>query len=178
MRPLRWIGPGLAATLIACGGSGTQDLEDYVAKVRQRKSAPIEPLPDIKQVATYIYAPGDRRDPFVMDVRGQDLAKPTRAGSPAPDPLRPKEELERYALDSLRMVGTLDQAGTKWALVLLGPADLGQKAILYKVRVGNYMGQNHGKIMLIDEGQIQITELVNEGEGEWRERQASVALKQ
>ncbi len=172
MRALRWIGPVLAATLIACGGSGTQDLEDYVAEVRQRKSAPIEPLPDIKQVAPYIYVPGDRRDPFIMDVRGQDLAKPSRAGSLAPDLSRPREELEKYALDSLRMVGTLAQAGANWALVL------SPDGTLHKVRVGNYMGQNYGKVMLIDEGQIQITEIVDEGEGEWRERQASVALKQ
>ena len=172
MRPLRWIGPGLAATLIACGGSGIQDLEDYVAKVRQQKSAPIEPLPEIKQVATFVYAHADRRDPFIMDVHGQDLAKPIRPGSLAPDLSRPKEELEQYALDSLRMVGTLAQAGANWALVL-SPG-----GVLHRVRVGNYMGQNYGKIVLINENQIQITELVNEGEGDWRERQASVALKQ
>jgi len=172
MRGLRWIGPGLAATLIACGGSGTQDLEDYVAKVKQQKSAPIEPLPEIKQVATYIYTQGDRRDPFIMDVRGQEVVKPTRAGSLAPDLTRPKEELEQYALDSLRMVGTLAQAGANWALVL-SPG-----GVLHKVRVGNYMGQNYGKIIGIDENHIQIKELIDEGEGEWRERQASVALKQ
>jgi type IV pilus assembly protein PilP len=172
MRLRHWIGLMLAATLSACGGGDTQDLQDYIAKVRQRESAPIEQLPEIKQVATYVYDPGDRRDPFIMDVRGEDLATPAPSGSIAPDPLRRKEELEQYTLDSLKMVGTLAQADATWALIL-APG-----GILHKVRVGNYLGHNNGQIMRIDEGQVQVTEIINEGGGEWRERQASVALKQ
>jgi type IV pilus assembly protein PilP len=171
MRTPHWTGLVVVAMLSACGG-GTQDLEEYVAKVKQREAAPIEPLPEIKQVATYAYEPGDRRDPFVMDIRGEDLAQPTPVGTIAPDPLRHKEELEQYTLDSLRMVGTLAQAGANWALVR------SPEGVVHKVRVGNYMGQNHGQVIRIDEGQIQITEIVNDGGTEWRERQASVALKQ
>jgi type IV pilus assembly protein PilP len=171
MRPHVWIGLVVAAALSACGGDGNQDLRDYVDKVRQRAPAPIQPLPEVKPVATYVYDPGDRRDPFTMDVRGEDLAEPPPAGSIAPDPLRRKEELEQYALDSLKMVGTLAQADSNWALVL------SPEGVLHKVRVGNYVGHNNGQIMRIDEGQIQITEIINEGGGEWRERQASIALK-
>jgi type IV pilus assembly protein PilP len=94
------------------------------------------------------------------------------AGHIAPDLSRRKEELERYALDSLRMVGTLAQVGANWALVL------SPEGVLHKVRVGNYIGQNHGRVIRIDDDQIQITEVVNEGGAEWRERQVSVALKQ
>ena len=86
-------------------------------------------------MATYVYDPGDRRDPFTMDVRGEDLAEPLPAGSIAPDPLRRKEELEQYALDSLKMVGTLAQADSNWALVR------SPEGVLHKVRVGNYVGQ-------------------------------------
>jgi len=172
MRTQHWTGLAMVAILSACGDGGSQDLEDYVAKVRQRKPAPVEPLPEIKQVATYVYEPGDRRDPFIMDVRGEDLVKATPIGTIAPDPLRRKEELEQYALDSLRMVGTLTQSGANWALVR------SPEGVVHKVRVGNYMGQNHGQVVRIDGGQIQITEIVNDGGNEWRERQASVALKQ
>jgi type IV pilus assembly protein PilP len=97
---------------------------------------------------------------------------PARPGGIVPDLLRRKEELERYALDALKMVGTLVQGDTNWALVV-APG-----GVLHRVRVGNYVGQNNGQITRIDEGQIQLTEIVNDGGGEWRERQAAVALKQ
>jgi type IV pilus assembly protein PilP len=173
MRPHRLPGLLAAATLAACGG-GIQDLEDYVAKVRERPAAPIEPLPEIRPIATFLYDPGDRRDPFLMDTPSEDSTAPNQPGGIAPDPLRRKEELEQYTLDALKMVGTLAQEGTNWALILT------PEGVLHRVRVGNYLGQNNGQIIRIDEGQVQLTEIVNDGagEGEWRERQAAVALKQ
>jgi type IV pilus assembly protein PilP len=172
MRSLRLSGLFAAGMLTACGGNGMQDLEDYVAKVRAREPGSIEPLPEIKQVATFLYEPADRRDPFTPDASGEDIMAPARTGGVVPDPLRRKEELERYALDALKMVGTLAQDDTNWALVLT------PEGVLHRVRVGNYLGQNNGQITRIDEGQIQLTEIINEGGGEWRERQAAVALKQ
>jgi type IV pilus assembly protein PilP len=171
MSPARLSGLLVAAALTACGG-GMQDLEDYVAKVRQRPPGPIEPLPEIKPIATFLYDPGDRRDPFLMDAAGYEAIQPKVPGGIAPDPLRRKEELEQYALDSLAMVGTLAQGETDWALIVT------PEGILHRVRVGNYLGQNNGQITRIEEGQVQVTEIISDGGGEWRERQASVALKQ
>lgn len=172
MRATRLSGLLAAATLVGCGGGGTQDLEDYVAKVRQRPPGPIAPLPEIKPIPTFLYEPGDRRDPFVLDALVASAIEPGVTGGIVPDPLRRKEELEQYPLDSLTMVGTLAQGDTQWALMLT------REGILHYVRVGNYMGQNNGQITRIDEGQVQLTEIVNDGGGEWRERQANVALKQ
>jgi type IV pilus assembly protein PilP len=172
MRPLRLTGLLAVAALTACGGSNTQDLAEYVAKVRARTPGPIEPLPEIKQVATFVYDPGDRRDPFLMDVEDEVGAERAPGGGIAPDPTRRKEELEHFALDSLKMVGTLAQGDTTWALVK------SPEGVLHRVRVGNYLGLNNGQIMRIGDNQIQVTEIVNEGGGEWRERQAAIALTQ
>jgi type IV pilus assembly protein PilP len=172
MRPLRLAGILAVAVLTACGGSNTQDLAEYVAKVRKREPGPIEPLPEIKQVATFIYDPGDRRDPFLMDTHDEEGAMRSAGGGIAPDPMRRKEELEQFALDSLKMVGTLAQGDVTWALVK------SPEGVLHRVRVGNYLGQNNGQITRIDDSQIQVTEIVNEGGGEWRERQAAIALTQ
>jgi type IV pilus assembly protein PilP len=171
MRPRRLSALALATILAGCG-DGLQDLEDYVAKVRERPPAPIEPLPEPKQIATFLYDPGERRDPFMMDAPSAEAARPSVSGGIAPNPLRRKEELEQYALDSLKMVGTLVQGGATWALILT------PEGMLHRVRVGQYLGQNHGQITRIEEGRVQVTEIVNEGGDEWRERQASVALKQ
>jgi type IV pilus assembly protein PilP len=155
-----------------CGGSGMDELNDYVEKVKQRDPGPLEPLPEIPQVDTYVYDPGNRRDPFAMDDRTAQAAMPRQTDGIAPDPLRRKEELEQFSLDSLRMVGTLEQNETRWGLVVT------PDGILHRVRVGNYLGQQNGQITRISPEGIQLTEIVTDGPGVWRERESSIALKQ
>lgn len=162
----------LSALLVGCGDADQSDLEDYVKKVRARDPGPIEPLPEIKQINTFVYEPGDRRDPFVVDNRGAEVPASAPGNSLAPDPLRRKEELEGYSLDALRMVGTLEQNQTRWGLIRA------PNNILHRVRVGNYLGTNNGQIVSISDDAIQLTEIVSEGPGEWRERQATVQLTQ
>ena len=171
-RTLIWSGIllAVAAGVTGCGGDDQADLKEYVEKVKQRDPGPIEPLPDIKQVDTFVYEPAERRDPFVADEGGADVAATAPGNSLAPDPLRRKEELEGYALDALRMVGTLEQNQTRWALIRT------QSGTLHRVRVGNYMGLNNGQIVSIGDDAIQLTEIVSEAPGEWRERQATVSL--
>ena len=171
-RTLTWGGVLLAVAIgvTGCGSDDQADLQDYIAKVKARDPGPIEPLPDIKQVDTFVYEPADRRDPFVADERGAEVATTAPGNSLAPDPLRRKEELEGYALDALRMVGTLEQNQTRWGLIRT------QSGTLHRVRVGNYMGLNNGQIVSISDDAIQLTEIVSEAPGEWRERQATVAL--
>ena len=148
------------------------DLQSYVEKVKQRPPGPLEPLPEIPQIDTYVYEPGNRRDPFAMDDRTARAAMPGPGDGIAPDPLRSKEELEQFSLDSLRMVGTLEQHETRWGLVMT------PDGILHRVRVGNYLGQNNGQITRISPEGIQLTEIVGDGPGSWRERESSIALKQ
>lgn len=160
-----------ALALSGCGSGNMSDLEDYVASVKQRKPGPIEPLPEIKQVETFVFEPGDRRDPFVPDTQGAE-GEAAAGGGLAPDPLRRKEELEQYSLDSLKMVGTLEQDDTVWGLVET------PEGTLYRVRPGNYVGQNNGQITRITEEEIELTEIISDGSNEWRERPAAIALSQ
>ena len=161
-----------ALLLMACGGNTMTDLRNYVQKVKEREPGPVEPLPEIKQIATFVYEPGERRNPFVMDIDTEAAEAPQVDGGVAPDPRRRKEELEHFPLDSLSMVGTLEQDRTTWALITT------KEGILHRVQVGNYLGKNNGQIIRIDEDAIQLTEIVSDGNGYWRERQASVALSQ
>ncbi len=161
-----------AILLLACSGNSMRDLQDYVLKVKQREPGPVEPLPEIKQVDTFVYEPNERRDPFVMDIESEEAETPQIGGGIAPDPRRRKEELEQFPLDSLTMVGTLEQNETTWGLIKT------KDGILHRVRVSNYLGKNNGQITRIDEDGIQLTEIVSDGTGYWRERQASVALSQ
>lgn len=162
----------LTAGLAGCGRADLDELGDYVDAVKARPPGPLEPIPEVPQVDTFVYEPGDRRDPFVMDDRTAQAAAPHHSSGVAPDPLRRREELEQYSLDSLRMVGTLEQNETRWGLVVT------PDGVLHRVRVGNYLGRNNGQITQISPEAIALTEIVGEGPGSWRERQASISLRQ
>ncbi len=108
---------GLSTLLVSCGGDGMQDLRQYVKKVKARKPGRIEPLPEIKQIETFVYSQEDSRNPFQLS-QASEAEEMAQAGDGlAPDFNRRKEELEQFPLDSIRMVGTVDMESTVWGLV-------------------------------------------------------------
>ncbi len=165
----------LGLTLSACSSRDMSDLKQYIAEVKARPPGDIDPIPEIKPVETFTYEPGDRRDPFVIDRETVEAVTSSLIASSgiAPDPLRRKEELERFPLDSLTMQGTLEQDGIMWGLIR------DPEGTLHLVRTGNYMGLNDGQIIRISEEEIELTEIVpGETPGTWREQRASIALSQ
>jgi type IV pilus assembly protein PilP len=88
----------------------------------------------------------------------------------SPDFDRNREELESYPLDALRMMGTLEKGDQFWA-ILRDP-----DTIIHRVQTGNYIGQNHGKIMEITETKIKLIEIIPNSRGGWEERKAELAL--
>lgn len=170
---IRWFGSAVLGTILlsACADPGLVELETYTEEVMARPPGPLEPIPKIELVDTFLYLPLDRRDPFVMDERAAEVAQGRNSSGISPDPLRRKEPLEAYSLDSLRMVGTLEQYQTRWALVVT------PDGVLHRVRVGNYLGRNNGQIIRIEPSGLLLSEIVPTGPGEWEQRQASIALK-
>lgn len=162
----------LCLLLVGCGGDSMGDLRNYVKDVLARKSTKVEPLPEFKRYETYAYQSSDAVDPFqpfFQDSRAA-VAKTQPDNGIRPDPNRNKEELEAFPLDSLRMVGTLEQGETVWGIIK------DPQGVVHRVQVGNYMGQNYGKIMDIQEDRIELLEIVPDGQGGWMENQAALAL--
>ncbi|MEW8628137.1 MAG: pilus assembly protein PilP [Candidatus Thiodiazotropha sp.] len=156
--------------LVGCANPNLGELKSYVAEKKAAPPARIEPLPEIRQIETFLYSAAGRRNPFI-DMSGEEAETSSIAGSGlSPDFNRRKEELESFPLDSIRMVGTLEQTGVAWGLVKT------KEGTVHKVKSGNYMGQNHGRIMLITEDRIELNEIVQDGSGGYIERQASLAL--
>jgi len=122
---------------------------------------PYEPVP---------YKAFDQTDPF-SSAKIELVTKSASSGGGGlkPDLNRPKEPLEAYPLESLKMVGVLQQKKANFALV---KADTG----LYRVKVGNYLGQNFGVITTITDSQIQLRELIQDSVGDWTERQSTLQL--
>ncbi len=160
---------GSALLLASCGDSRLHDLEEFVAEVEAREPGRIKPLPEVQPIETFAYISIDRRDPFRVMQSEQEQGSVVDSGL-APDETRRKEELEAFPLDSIRMVGTLEQQGTVWGLVRT------QEGVIFRVKVGNYMGQNHGQITRISEEGIELTEIIADQKRGYRERQASLAL--
>lgn len=156
--------------LTACADRGMHDLKSYVDEVKSRKAGHIEPLPEIKPIETFTYLSDGRRSPFISQAQSEETSSQGDGLGLSPDFNRRKEELESYPLDSLRMVGLLEQLGDTWALVQT------QERTIHRVKTGNYLGTNHGQITQISETQVELTEIIPDGQGGFRERQASLAL--
>jgi len=155
--------------LAGCVNRDMSDLQTFVEEVKSRPAAGIEPIPEIKQVIGFVYTAKNRRDPFT---RQEDDAVATEAvldNGVRPDPNRRKEELEVYSLDSLRMVGTLEQDEQTWGLLKTSDGTI------HRVAPGNYIGLNDGRITRISEEKIELIELVPTGSG-FLEKEAAVAL--
>jgi len=157
--------------LSGCFGKDMTDLRNYIKKIKERPPKAIAPLPKIKQVETFVYEDQGRRDPFNAAFGEENIENGNITGDGLqPDHARRKEELERYPLDSLRMVGTLKQTDKTWGLIQT------QDGVIHRVEPGNHAGLNHGQITHISEEKIELTEIVAVGDGNYRERQAVISL--
>ncbi|MEO8748226.1 MAG: pilus assembly protein PilP [Rhodanobacter sp.] len=169
MRATLWLGLLAAVLLMAGCTRGMSDLRDWVAQQKARKGVPIQPLPVIKTFETFIYADQDMRDPFSPSTT--ELVNEGRTFSgPRPDANRAREPLEMFALDTLKMVGTVG-TGAGIQVLIKDPG-----GVIHRVRAGDYMGQNYGHVTAVSDDHVNLVEMVSNGNGGWMERPASIAL--
>lgn len=162
----------IAPVLTNCGGGhDLADLKAYVKNVLAHPKGAIEPLPEIRTAETFLFDPEELRNPFIPS-ESPEVVDVEPGNGIRPDAVRPREELESYSLDSLRMVGTVNMNSAIWGLVKAN------EGTIHRVRRGHYMGRNHGKIERIASDRIDLLEIVPDGNGTWLERQASLALKE
>ena len=163
----RLLVPLALATLAAGCSSELDELKTFVRESEKGLPRRIEPLPAVKPFEPFTYEGFDLPDPF----QPRKLAPPKEGagGGSAPDLNRRKEPLEAFPLEQLKMVGTLSQAGEVYALVRADKT-------LYRVKKGNYMGQNFGLITDVTETEIKLKEIVQDSAGDWAERQSVLPL--
>ena len=157
--------------LAACGSDEHQDLKAELKSITQNLSARIPPLPVVKPYEPVPYQAFDLADPFgpAKIELAIGAAVKSKGGANAPDAARPKEPLEAYPLESLKMVGTLSQKGVNFALVRADSS-------LYRVKAGNYLGQNFGVITAISDSRIDLKELVQDASGDGTERKIALQI--
>ena len=169
------VAAAVAGTLLlgACGGEEQSELRQELAAMTKDLRGRVDPLPQVKSFEPVPYKGESMVDPFVpgrIVVTQASTGGGGGGGGVQPDLNRPKEPLEAFPMESIQMVGTLSQNQDKFALVRAG-------ANLFRVKKGNYMGQNFGVITGIDDGHISIKEVVQDSGGDWVERSISVQMQ-
>ena len=169
----------LSALLLGgCVSNDISDLQAWSEQVSARPGGRIAPLPEIKPYQAYTYQSGQKgaRDPFqsfyqqVTEVAEVEKDAGLTKEMEREIRNRNREELEGFELDSLKMVGIMQNGGNNWGIIR------DPDGTVHRVKVGNYMGRNIGKITNIFEDHIDLREIIQNSQGRWEERQASVAL--
>ena len=154
--------------LTGCGGEEFQDLRDFVKNSGADMRGKIPPPPEVKLYEPFVYDnEANLPDPFKP--RKPDL-RSGRGGINQPDLERPKEALEEFPLENLRMVGYLFQNKTGYAVIRAPDGKL------HRVKAGNYIGLNFGLIKEVTETEVIVKEVVQDSAGDWSDRVSSLQL--
>lgn len=172
---LGWIALLGAALLLSACSPRYGDLQQWMDAERQRMHPTVEPVREPTEYVPLDYVEASQPDPFgqrrlTRVLQAQSSVSPG-SNLIAAELNRRREPLEAYPLDTMSMVGTLDQGGKTVALLRVDQ-------LLYQIRVGDYLGQNYGRVMKIDEGGVTLREIVQDGVGEWIERPAKLDLQE
>ncbi len=174
--------PRRAALLVALAGAGwlvagcsgeQQELSQWMDQQRREVRPSVQPIPAPKKFIPQAYDAISGVDPF----SSQKLTVALKQESRQPNSLlsaeinRRKEPLEAYPLDSMSMVGSLTRNGKPFALLRVDN-------LLYQVKLGDYLGQNYGKITKITETGVAVREIVQDAGGEWIERNTDLQLQE
>jgi type IV pilus assembly protein PilP len=140
-----------------------------MAQQRSQTPSSIEQIQPPKPFEPFRFAGAGKPDPFALaNLSGKGEARDDRL---RPDETRPREALENYPLETLRMVGRLTGRSGDYAL-------LQYERELYRVRVGNFAGQNHGRIERITDREVVLKETVQDAAGDWVERDTVLQLQE
>jgi type IV pilus assembly protein PilP len=167
--------PALLGVLLlaGCSDSDVAEVNSWMDDVKKTTKVNVEPISEPKTFIPFAYGVRDEIEPFDQNKLLAELARAAAAGS---NPLRPdmerrKEFLETFPVDAMTMVGTINKAGSTYALLQIDRS-------VYQVRVGQRLGQNFGTVIGVTDAAISIKETVQDAGGEWVERLSKLELQE
>lgn len=165
----------MAALGLSACDSGQDDLQRWMAEQRAQVKPSVPPFRSPRSFTPQAYTEASSFEPFnilkLTQALRRDSNQPSTSELIAPELARRKEALEAFPLDSMAMVGSMNRNGQPVALVRVDK-------LLYKVRVGEYLGLNYGRITRINETEVALREIVQDAAGEWIERVATLQLQE
>ena len=162
----------MLGSLAACS-SDLEELQQWTEAKRREAKPNVPKLQPPKKFDPEPYTSAQAVDPFSNQKLTVALKQEARQLNPllASELNRRKEPLEAYPLDNMTMVGSFTKASQPYALLRVDN-------LLYQVKVGDYLGQNYGRITRIGETEISLREVVQDAAGEWTERMSSLQLQE
>jgi type IV pilus assembly protein PilP len=166
----------LAALLAGCSASNEEELRIWMNEQRTQMRPRVKPVSEPKKFVPETYTQSAAVDPFsreklTLALKRDSLKPSTSSALLAPELTRRKEALEAFPLDTMSMVGSMVKEGRPAALISVDK-------LLYQVKVGNYLGQNYGRVMKISETEVLLREIVQDAVGEWIERPSTLQLQE
>ena len=165
----------LSVTLAVLAGCGprNEELQDWMEQQRRDVRPSVQPLQPPKRFDPEPYTQAQGVEPFSNQKLTVALKQEARQPNSvlASELNRRREPLEAFPLDSMTMVGSVVRNGRQFALVRVDN-------LLYQVKVGDYLGQNYGRVTRIAETEVTLREIVQDAAGEWTERPAALQLRE
>jgi type IV pilus assembly protein PilP len=168
----------LILTLVtsACTGSNEDEIRQWMADERNQTKPKVAPIPAPKQFRPEPYVKSSEIEPFsnlklTQALKRDSAQAAANAGLVAPELTRRKEPLEAFPLDAMALVGSIIKAGQPVALIKVD-------SLLYQIKLGNYLGQNYGRVTKITETEVVLREIVQDAVGEWIERITTLQLQE
>lgn len=156
-----------------CVKKDMSDLDLFIQEVQLKHTGKVEALPAIIPYESYTYQTYNKRNPFRPSASlVQTVTTNTDTSGLKPNTLRNKEDLEKYELASLIMVGIMNKNGQNWAIIKTPDSNI------FRVKKGNYIGTNNGKILRITDSSIQLKEILKNGRGGWVEKKNTLAISE
>jgi len=157
--------------VVACSDSKVEDLQLYVDSVKSRTPGKVVPLPEPVIYDSYAYQSDSQRDPFKPSFTESKVApSKSNSGIGGPDLSREREHLERFPLDTLRYIGSLQQLDNSWGLIKTPDGEI------VRVKIGDRLGQDYGRVTSVGESEVVLVELIPDGIGGWERRTMTLAL--
>jgi type IV pilus assembly protein PilP len=163
----------LASVLVACGASDEHELQRWMDAQRARLPVRVPAIEPPLVFHAQAYDVDQTVQPFSVERVHHSLPR-AEAAKPSQALLehqlqRPRQRLEGHALDAMAMVGSLQQGGRQVALLRV-------EQELHQVAVGQYIGQNYGRVTRVIEQRVDLLEIVQDAAGAWVERPAALHL--
>ena len=172
-RPLSWALLLAGAFMVAGCADDEDELRQWMEQEKREVKPSVEPLSAPKKFNPQPYSTLGAVEPFSTEKLAVALKQEARQPNSllAAEINRRKEPLEAYPIDSMSMVGSFNRNGRPFALLKVDN-------LLYQVKLGDYLGQNYGKITKISETDLGYREIVQDAAGEWIERKSAFQLQE
>jgi type IV pilus assembly protein PilP len=161
----------MVAVLSACADRSFTDLDDFMDEKRALPGGVVQPIPTFEAYEAFAYAAATLRSPFDRPMNARQLAALSAPTMVRPDENRTKNYLERFSLDTLAMVGTLQRDNFNWSLIK------DPEGRIHRIQLGSFLGRDHGRIAEMGDAFVAVIEIVSDGtETGWVERPRTIEL--